>query len=742
VTKKETTYKILYWITLISVASVIGVSGYSFPVKNVDLGLLVLVLTTLLLIPFSQIQLPRIKLHITISDILIFVVLVMYGGEIATFLAIADSVITSISFRRKGIRIKSQTILLNGGIAGITTFITAHSAKLIFGSFTYLTANESYSGLALLLSYLALSQFSLNSIFVTIFTSFKSEETLWKIWFEHCLNGLVMYVFSALIAGIVVEALYQFSAPLVFAALVVLAVVFFTYRRYIKEVTNTSAKAENAERERAELAEKHVAELQKHIAQQETTEKALRESREKFKHAAYHDSLTNLPNRNQFVERIKFLLERHRLDNNRSFTVLSLDLNRFKTINESLGHSSGDKLILKVAERLLNSVRAEDLVARFSGDEFGIILSDISKKEDVIGFIKIITRNFTKAFDIDGKSVFTSVAIGVAICNEKYDKAEDLMRDADIAMYHAKSKEKPFVIFDQTMHQRAVNLLQVETDLRYALERDELVSFYQPIISLETMKVIGFEALMRWNHPKRGLVSPGEFIPVSESTGLIIPMTIWMLRDACQKLAKWQQMSPDNHNLMMSVNLSGKHFAEDNLVSEIKNIINETGVPPMSLKLEITESAVMDNAEAAISMLEQLKRVGVQLSIDDFGTGYSSLSYLHRFPIDTLKIDRSFVSSMEGGSENGEIVRTVIALAKALGLNVIAEGIETIHQLHQLRILGAEYGQGFLFSRPVPLEETEILLADRLRWRNIMPNSDISVLQHKQPDTILQLGDL
>ncbi len=741
-TGKEKAYKLLFWITLSLAMGAVGYSVYGFSFPKPDINLLCLIIATVFFSAASHLQIPRTKIHISFSDILIMVALLIYGGAVAVLLAMVEVVITSFSFRRKGINIKNSTILLNGAVAAIATLCTALIATQGFGSITDASKSANVTDLAVLVLLIGVSQFLFYSLITSLFISLKSEKNFWRTWYHYSLNALVIYILGSVIAGLMVRALYNFDTVFILVSIVVVGVIYFTYKRYIDDVRKTSAKAEQAERERAELAEQHVEELQKHIAQQEITEKALRDSREKFKHAAYHDSLTDLPNRNQFVERTGFLLERYKADKNKCFTILSLDLNRFKTINESLGHSSGDKLILEVAERLLNSVREDDMVARFSGDEFGIILKDISKKEEVISYIQIITRKFNKSFSIDGKSIFTSFAIGVAICDQNYENVDDLIRDSDIAMYEAKSCEKPFVLFDQTMHARAVNLLQTETDLRYALERNELVAFYQPIISLETMKVIGFEALMRWIHPKRGLVSPGEFIPVSEKTGLIIPMTIWMLRDSCRKLAKWKEMAPDNQNLMISVNLSGKHFAQDDLVAQVKQILSETGIAPMSLKLEITESAVMDNAEAAISILKQLKRVGVQLSIDDFGTGYSSLSYLHRFPIDTLKIDRSFVSSMEGGSENGEIVRTVVALAKALGLNVIAEGIETIHQLHQLRILGTEYGQGFLFSKPVPLDEAEAILEDKLRWRNIMPMSDIPVLKHKQPDTILQLGDV
>jgi len=280
---------------------------------------------------------------------------------------------------------------------------------------------------------------------------------------------------------------------------------------------------------------------------------------------------------------------------------------------------------------------------------------------------------------------------------------------------------RTFVRLDQKMHTRAVHLLDLETDLRYAIERDELELFYQPIVGLDDLSLTGFEALVRWNHPTRGLIPPGEFIALSEETGLIVPMTVKLLERACCELAEWQHRSTSSRPLTMSVNISGKHFTEGDLTTQIKTVLAETEIDPSLLKLEITESAVMKNAEHAISVLTQIRETGVRISIDDFGTGYSSLSYLHRFPIDVLKIDRSFVSTMEDGSGNGEIVRTVIALATALNLDVVAEGIESIHQLHQLRVLGCEYGQGYLFSRPLPAKEVYRLLDDNTRWQGIAP---------------------
>jgi len=715
-------------------------TGYNFPTDKINTGMIALSVVTVFFSSFLRIQLPRTKLHLTISDALVFLSMLIYGSETAIVLAALESLFTSLNFRNKGIAIKPKTIGLNIAIASVTTFATAITLKLLFGVPVETVESLGNSQFALTLTAMALCQFLVNSICVSIFLSIRSEKSLWEVWNEYCLNALVIYAAGAGFAGVSVKALHSIDMVLFAVVIGFASLLFMTYRRYVDDVKQTAAKAEQAERERAEQAEKHVEELQHHIAEQEKTSEALRESRERFRHAAYHDTLTDLPNRNKFIETLQFQIEKAKHNPQYRFAVLFLDLNRFKTINESLGHSVGDQLILHVAHRLMNLVGKKDLVARFSGDEFAIILSKINGAEDAAQFAELIKQKISSPFTIEGRQIFTSVSIGIAFGNALYKQAEDVLRDADIAMYHAKESKHTYEIFNPTMHARAVTLLQLETDLRHAIERDELIVYYQPIIDLKNMQLRGFEALMRWSHPQRGIVPPNEFIPVSEETGLIIPMTLWILRESCEQLVKWQQRNPLNGLLMISVNLSGKHFARPDLVQQVKHILDDTKINPKCVKLELTESAVMDNAENAIEMLKQLRALGVQLSIDDFGTGYSSLSYLHRFPIDMLKVDRSFVSTMEEGTENGEIVRTIISLAKTLKLSVVAEGIESIHQLHQLRVLGCEYGQGFLFSRPIPSHEIDKILDDRNRWQRILPESNLNFMNQGDEISLLHLS--
>lgn len=714
-------------------------SVYNFPVEKMSVTLILLSVITIFFSSYLKIQLPRTKIHVTLSETLVFFSLLYYGGEVAVLLAAFESIFASMSMRREGIKIKNKTVAINLAIAIVSTFASAWAINQIFDS-PQTAIHEDVTTFVGILMVLVLGQFAVNSVLVSLAIAIKTEKTVWQVWNEYCLNALIMYIGGAFMAGLAIKAVDQFNAFMLFVALAISAILYMTYRRYVDDVKVTAAKAEQAERERAEQAERHIEELQHHIAEQDRIGLALRESKEKFRHAAFHDALTDLPNRNLFMETLKFALEKSKHNQSYKFAVLFLDINRFKTINDSLGHSTGDRLILHVAKRLATSVREKDLVARFSGDEFAFILNNITDIEDAKQFAELIKHKISAPFTLSGRQVFTSFSIGIALGGTDYEVAEDILRDADIAMYHAKDAEKDYVVFDKNMHTRAVTLLQLETDLRHAIERDELCMYYQPIVDLDSMRLFGFESLIRWNHPTRGLVPPNEFIPVSEDTGLIVPMTLWILRTSCAQMVEWQRKCPANKNLVVSVNLSGKHFAQKDLVEQIKTILKETEMNPACLKLELTESAVMENAESVISMMKQIRELGIQLSIDDFGTGYSSLSYLHRFPINTLKVDRSFVNSMEDGSENGEIVRTVIALAKTLRLNVVAEGIETIHQLHQLRILGCEYGQGYLFSRPIPVEEAERLIDDLARFEKVLPPQMIPPLLPTTEVSHLQLA--
>ena len=447
--------------------------------------------------------------------------------------------------------------------------------------------------------------------------------------------------------------------------------------------------------------------------QTDVTERKMTEKR--LLHDALHDTLTGLPNRALFQDRLNHVVELAKRREDYLFAVIFLDLDRFKMINDSLGHLVGDQLLVAIAHRLKICLRTSDTIARLGGDEFAILLEDIQDTTDATEVADRVQRDLTLPFNLDGQEVFTTTSIGIAFSSTGYDRPEDLLRDADTAMYRAKAAGKArYEVFDKTMHTRAVALLQMENDLRRAIDRQEFQLHYQPIVCLGTGSVTGFEALLRWQHPDCGLISPLEFIPVAEETGLIIPIGTWVLREACRQMQIWQQQSPRNPPLTISVNLSGKQFSQPDLIEQITDILQESGLAPQSLKLEITESALLEDPDTAASMLQQLQTLGIWLSVDDFGTGYSSLSYLHRLPINTLKIDRSFINSVDADVEKLELVRTIIVLAWNLGLDVVAEGIETSKQLSQLKALKCESGQGYLFSKPMDTEAATALITGKL----------------------------
>ena len=439
------------------------------------------------------------------------------------------------------------------------------------------------------------------------------------------------------------------------------------------------------------------------------------------------DPLTGLPNRLLFIDRVGRLIKHTKRRKDQLFAVLFLDLDGFKMINDSMGHLIGDQLLLGVANRLETCLRATDTVARvgetftvarLGGDEFTVLLDDMKDPSDAKRAADRLMKALSSPFLLGGKEVFTTVSIGIALSNPAYEQAEDILRDADTAMYRAKSLGKArYELFDADMRAAMMARLQLETDLRRALERGEFQNFYQPIVALDSGEIVGFEALSRWQHPSRGLVGPNEFIPVAEETGLIRELGWWNLREACRQISEWRAGSIANRHLTISVNLSAKQFLQPNLVEDIRKLLLELALPPEALKLEITESTVMADPSAAVEMLQQIKSLGIRLAIDDFGTGYSSLSYLHRFPLDTLKIDRSFISSMCDGGEGMEIARTILPMANNLRLDVVAEGVETVQQIALLQKLQCKYGQGYYFSRPLSAEGTAALLAGELTWQ-------------------------
>lgn len=447
-------------------------------------------------------------------------------------------------------------------------------------------------------------------------------------------------------------------------------------------------------------------------SQTDITERKVAE--EQLLHDAFHDALTGLPNRALFLDRLEHAIKSIKRHRKILCAVLFLDMDRFKVTNDSLGHMIGDQLLIAVSKRLVQCLRPDDTVARFGGDEFAILLADVKDIDEVCQIAERVQKGLAVPFQLNGNEIFTTASIGIALSSEGYERPEHFLRDADIAMYQAKAHGKAcYKIFDTKMYASVTERLQLETDLRSAVEHSGFLVHYQPIMNLKTDSVVGFEALIRWKHPRRGLIYPLEFIPLAEETGLIYQIGQWVLRESCRQIKTWQKHYPMSPPLKVSVNISSKQLSQPDLAALVGEILRETELDATCLALELTESMIMETPESAAELMRQLRDMGVNIHIDDFGTGYSSLSYLHRFPVNALKIDRSFVSRMFDSGDNFEIVRTITSLAQNLDMDVIAEGLELAEQLSHLKEMRCQYAQGFLYSRPMEVRAAETWLSSQ-----------------------------
>jgi diguanylate cyclase (GGDEF)-like protein/PAS domain S-box-containing protein len=441
---------------------------------------------------------------------------------------------------------------------------------------------------------------------------------------------------------------------------------------------------------------------------------ASRRTQDALVKSALHDALTGLPNRVVFMDRLERILKHAKRRSGHRFAVLFVDLDKFKVVNDTLGHHAGDQLLIGVARRMESCVRDDDTVARIGGDEFAVLLDSIHDEASVTIIVDRIREKLAKPYPNIGNESGATVSIGIALSLSGYDRAEDVLKDADEAMYRAKAAGRNhYVIFDEQMQERAIVQRQLESDLRGAMTGDQFALHYHPVVELDGGSVTGLEALVRWTHPKRGILLPAEFMPLAESTGMIVEIGWWVLREACRQLRAWQLDFPDTAiKLTMSVNLSAKQFVHPQLVTRIDEILRDTGLDPHCLRLDLTEAVVMNNATLAARLLSALRERGIQICIDDFGTGYTSLPQLREFPISTLKIDRSFIDKIGNCGQSQEIVETIVALGKAMAIESVAEGVETPEQLEQLRKLGARFAQGFLFSLPLDTPATSRLLRE------------------------------
>ena len=775
------------------------------------LHFLLLLLVTIALGSRIVVQFFRFDSYISISDVFVFLALLMFDGEAAILLAAMEGFFSSLRITKKPL-----TMAFNSASMAIATFLTVWTLRFFFGSIVELSKSSFSQRLITATCTMAFVQYMVNSGLVAVAGALKANKPVWATYKEHYVWTSLTYFAGASAAGLTVRLIDLVNFYAFIATMPIVAILYFTYITYVKNVESSASQAEQAKRHLAEMKESeerfrsafdhapigmalvapdgrwlqvnqglcdiagysesefkgmtfqaitHPDELGEFMVRlkevvdgkvptyqmekrylhrlghevwvlvgvsliRDSESKCLhlifqiqdithrKRAEQQLVHEALHDALTGLPNRAWFMEELQISLDRVRTHKDRLFAVLFLDLDRFKLINDSIGHMVGDQLLIGIAKRLMLCIRPGDKVARLGGDEFTILLDDIRSASEAVEIADRIQKTLSKPFNVGGYETFTTVSIGIALSSPEYQLPEDFLRDADTAMYQAKSLGKArHVIFDKGMHARAVNLLQLETDLRRAIDRDEFFIEYQPIVELNSGRLTGFEALVRWQHPDRGSVLPERFMAVAEETGFIVKIGQWVLLESCLQMRRWNEKHCPANPLSISVNLSGRQFGHSNLLEQITQILDITGLDPRLLKLEITESVVMESVESAAGTLEKLRALGVELSIDDFGTGYSSLSYLHRLPIDTLKIDRSFVSRMAENNENKEIVRTIIMLAKTLGMGVIAEGVETREQAELLRELECQCVQGFLISRPIDAEETDrLILGSLAEW--------------------------
>ncbi|CAN5210819.1 hypothetical protein BH20ACI2_BH20ACI2_23100 [soil metagenome] len=692
-----------------------------------------------LLAPRMSLALPRSKFAISFSDAAVFMAFLYFGGPAAIVMAAVETLASCYYLRTKGVPMSRTIVLINISINTISISVTylfwlTFLERLLMAG----AAPGETQHLLSTLGALAVSQFAVASFLAALFRATTDGSRLWHTWITNCFSSSLTQMVGAGLAGISYKVINYGDVITGIIAFVTLSLAYLSYRQSIGRVGEAILQVEAAEQEKAETererrreAERHASQLAITLEKEEQANEALRKSEKDLQHAALYDSLTDLPNRKHFGDILGELIDEYKNDPAAGFFVLFLDIRKFKNINDSLGHSIGDKVLMVAAKRFVRMLNPSDMVARIGGDEFAVILRNVSSVGNAQKVARRVFNSIAQPFSLSGNRISIRVNIGIAPCDTEYRTPEEILRDADIAMHYAKEDSSSVAVFTKELRVRFLERVTLENDLRNAVERCELSMHYQPLVDLQHGGLFGFEALLRWHHSELGMIPPDKFIPIAEESGLIIPITVWILKETTDQLARWHKIARTYQDLIVSVNISGKHLSNDDLIGDVETALAVSGIPPSSLKLEITESAAMEDAEHTISVLNRLKNLGVQLSIDDFGTGYSSLSYLHRLPFDTLKIDRSFVYSVGESGENSEILQTIISLAKGLKKKVIAEGIETEAQLSLLQNLGCDFGQGYLLARPLTKEVAEKSLYENKSW---LPSaSPISVSDDQQP---------
>lgn len=710
-------------IVILLGAACLALALTSWETTTVGWGLVLIMIVAGFIAPRMSLELPGSRFAINFSEASVVLAFLYYGGPTAIVVAAVDMLGVCWYLRSKGFPFRRLMIPTNVSISVVSMSAT----YLIWQNLPIVGFMNAAPGttqhLLVTIGSLAIVQFAVSSSLAAALQSLSDGSNMWSTWKRDCFSSSMTQIVGAGVAGVVYKVINYGDVVTAAIAFVALGIAYFSYRQSIGKIADAIEEAESAGREKAETefqhrveAERHAAELALALDKEGKANAALRKSEADLQRAALYDSLTDLPNRKHFGNILGSLIEEYKQRPGSTFHVLFLDIRKFKNINDSLGHSLGDKVLMIAAKRFVRMLNNDDLVARIGGDEFAVILKGLSTSGKAQKVARRILSHISQPFSLSGNRISISVNIGIAACDTEYETPEEVLRDADIAMHYAKERDTGVAIFTKELRVRFLERVRFEDELRHALDRNELSMSYQPLVSLADGELFGYEALLRWNHSEFGLVPPNKFIPIAEESGLILPITSWILRETAIQLSKWQKVDPVYRNMIMSVNISGKHLSNDDLIDDVEAALAASKIDPSCLKLEITESAAMENAEHTIDMLNRLKQLGVQLSIDDFGTGYSSLSYLHRLPFDTLKIDRSFVYRVGESGENSEILQTIISLAKNLKKKVIAEGIETHAQLALLQNLGCDYGQGYLLARPMTKDKAESALYEGRSW--------------------------
>ncbi len=809
------------WL-IAGVGFVIGAfAAVRLPAENYSLPLVFFSIITLTVGSRIVVNIQRLNMNISASDIFIFLAIFQFGGEAAILLAWLEAYCTSFRFTT---HFKFRAF--NAGTMACSIFVTVKVLDWLFGPLSQQLDHRLSLPLILASGVMAFLHYVGNISLMTSMVALRTGQAFSKVWKDYYLWTIVGYLTSASAAILTASLIAHLGVYALIALTPIIAIVYFTYHVYQRNIEASALQVEQAEQHLSEMQKSEArffsafeyapigmalisadgkcvqvnrslceildismeemlaknlqsfchpedlphfqtqfgrllreefpshqietrflhgsgieiwtiasislireAQTQEHhviIQIQDITDRKRAEDQLRFD--AIHDALTGLANRTLLIDRLEVAMLRANRHPEMLFALVFVDLDRFKVVNDSLGHLVGDQLLREIANRMRGCLRTGDTLARLGGDEFVLLLDDINGASEATEIAHRMQDVIGAPFCWNNHEVIPSASMGVAIFDTSYQLAEELLRDADTAMYQAKAQGKNrHVIFDKGMHTHAMKMLEIEAEMRRALERDEFYMVYQPIVRLGNDSLSGFEALIRWQHPERGQVSPADFIPIAEETGLIVPIGKRVLELVCAQLNEWQSRFKTPLPIVVSINLSAKQVSQPDLVKSVSEVVKRYGIKAEQIKLEITESAVMDDIETAIGKLKELGDLGFKLSMDDFGTGYSSLSYLHRLPIHTLKIDRSFVMQMEENAENAEIVRTIIMLAKNLNKDVVAEGVETAQQREKLCALECDFGQGYYFSRPLLVKDAEHLIYQMMteieEWQHLKKNS-------------------